>query len=458
MGRKKSHKKEDDFYGKNWYGSTGIGYGSGRTSTYSYGGSSWNYWGSWFTAEENNDHLVVKEPENYETPTSRDIENKSGIFRKTAIDQIKELARVCYFKMLGDRDYLKEEHKDFTQMNEETAEAMRIKKEFYDSIYDNYIPGFTPLEQAIAIYHQMSKHDPEYADSNEKSDLQLMEGAKLDFDREIYSNPHMNDLLEINEVSRKRKMNVLNKISLIGQLGHQFKVEKEVDEKLVTNSDTYAKKMMRDYAQIAQVDLYQRLFPNFPVKLLMKDLVVSVPVDRKEQKQKIIIILDFSGSMANTFKQDWVNAILIDRLRYVMQGEAEVFFSYFVNDPEWMHFYHLHDRESVINFWQTFSNSPNGGGTRVGEMVRRIAKDVKRGKLVNLDIDLREEKPEILVINDGQDSIGTNAFPYKVNAICLDQMNNELKKLCIATGGKKVYVPSEGQIKSYSVEGETIVS
>ena len=253
-------------------------------------------------------------------------------------------------------------------------------------------------------------------------------------------------------------MSILNKVSIIGQLGSQFKVEKEVEEKIVSNSDTYAKMMMRDYAQIAQVDLYQRLFPNFPVKLLMKDLVVSVPVDRKEQKQKIIIILDYSGRMCDSFKQDWVNAILIDRFRYVMQGEAEVFFSYFVSNPDDMHFHHVHDRESVIKFWQMFSNDPNGGMTRVGDMVNRIASEVQNGKLMNLNIDLSEEKPEILVINDGQDSIHSEKFPYKVNAITLGEMNTQLQKLCVETHGKKVFVSEDHEVIAYSESGEEKVS
>jgi uncharacterized protein with von Willebrand factor type A (vWA) domain len=232
----------------------------------------------------------------------------------------------------------------------------------------------------------------------------------------------------------------------------------EIDEKIVSNSDIYAKKMMRDYAQIAQVDLYQKLFPNFPVKLLTKDLVVNVPVDRKEQKQKIIIILDFSGSMDEEFKQDWVNAILIDRFKYVMKGEAEVFFSYFIHNPEQMHFQHIHDRDSVIKFWQTFSNEPNGGTTEVGQMVERIADEVKRKRLMNLDIDLSEEKPEILVINDGQDSIGTNEFPYKVNAICLGETNKQLRELCIATKGKQVDVDENSKVIAYSESGEEIIN
>ena len=442
-------------YGRSSYGS----YGSRGYKSYSYGGS-WDYWGSFFNdAQEADDHLVVKEPENYTTPSSRDIEKKSNVWRQTAIDQIKELARVCYFKMIGERDYLKPEYADFSKLSEEDAQAMSVKKELYDRIFDNFIPGFTPLEQAIAIYQNMSKHDPEYADENEKSDVELMQEARLDFDREVYFNPNINDQLEMNEHSKNKKMSILNKVSIIGSLGEQFKVEKEVDEKIVSNSDTYAKKMMRDYAQIAQVDLYQRLFPNFPVKLLMKDLVVSVPVDRKEQKQKIIIILDYSGSMDEPFKQDWVNAILIDRFRYVMQGEAEVFFSYFVDDPDKLHFTHVHDRESVIRFWQTFSNDPNGGMTRVGDMVNRISDEIiNRKKLMNLAIDLSEEKPEILVINDGQDSIHSENFPYKVNAICLGEQNNQLKDLCIATHGKQVHVDYDSHILAFSESGEEIIS
>lgn len=447
-------------YGRQSYGRSGS-YSSGRNSGYknhSYD-SSWNYWGSYFNDPiEDDESLVVKDPVNYTTPTTKDIQRKINIWRQSSVDQIKELARVCYFKMIGDKDYFKPEFADFTQLSEENAEAMSTKKEFYDKIFDTFIPGFTPLDQAIAIYQNMSKNDPEYADNNDISEVNLMEEAKLDFDREIYFNPNINDQLEMNPRSKERKMSILNKVSIVGNLGTQFKVEKEVDEKIVSNSDTYAKKMMRDYAQMAQVDLYQRLFPNFPVKLLMKDLVVNVPVDRKEQKQKIIIILDFSGSMDEAFKQDWVNAILIDRFRYVMQGEAEVFFSYFVHEPEDLHFHHVHDKESVINFWSMFSNDPDGGTTQVGKMVEKIASEIKSGRLCNLEIDLSEEKPEILVINDGQDHIGTDEFPYKVNAICLEEQNEDLKKLCIATHGKQVHVSYNNNVTAYSESGEEKIS
>lgn len=432
-------------------------YGSGSKS-YSYG-SGWDYWGSYgYESLDNDDDLVVKDPVNYTTPTRKEIEQKIDVWKQSSIDQIKELARVCYFKMIEDKDYFKPEYADFSKLSEDNKAAMEQKKEFYDQIFDTYIPGFTPLEQAVAIYKKMQKEATHEQSGDEGEEMDVMKNCTLDFDRDVYTDPNINDQLELNEISRNRKMSVLDKVSIIGDLGTQFKVEKEIDEKIVSNSDTYAKKMMRDYAQIANVDLYQKLFPNFPVKLLTKDLVVNVPVDRKEQKQKIIIILDFSGSMDEEFKQDWVNAIMIDRLKYVLKGEAEVFFSFFVHDPNSMHFQHIHDRASVMKFWQTFSNDPNGGTTQVGKMVERIASEISQGRLMNLNVDLSQEKPEILVINDGQDHIGTNEFPYKVNAICLEEQNDQLKNLCIATKGKQVHVDMQDHVIAYSEEGEEIVA
>ena len=155
-------------------------------------------------------------------------------------------------------------------------------------------------------------------------------------------------------------------------------------------------------------------------------------------------------------KQVWVNAILIDRFRYVMKGEAEVFFSYFVYDTDQLHFQHIKNREDVIKFWQTFSNEPNGGGTEIGEIVQYVADEVMHSRrLHNLDVDLSEEKPEILIINDGQDSVGSDAFPYKVNAVSLLEFSDELKDLCLATEGKQIQVTYDLEVFAHSKDGGT---
>ena len=409
-----------------------------------YGSTGWSRssWSS-FSFEfdrDNNDDLFVKDPVTYITPTAVEIKKKCRARKLESLDMIKELARVCYFKMIDEKDYVADQFK---------AEEDNPKKKLYDTIFDKYIPGYSPLEQAISIYLELQR-ESEDGERREDDDVDMSKG--LDFDRTLYADPDINDQLELNDLSKEMKMEIMNKLSIVGKLGTEFRVEKEISEKIVANSQDYNKMIMRTHDQITMIDKYQRFLPNFKLKLLTKDLTVNVPVDKKEQMQQIIIILDFSGSMHDDEKQIWVNAILIDRFKYVMKGEAEVFFSYFVHDPDRLEFQHIKNREDVINFWQTFSNEPNGGTTEVGEMVQRIAEDITLGKLCNLDIDLSEQKPEILVINDGQDDINIDKFPYKVNAVTLMQYNDDLKNLCLETGGKLVNVTEEQKVFTYSVE------
>ena len=452
----------DDYYGS-YYAPTYTPKKSTGGWKSKYGGSGWSKsnWSSFsyswdYGSVDNNDDLFVKDPVNYLTPTTAEIRKKVHAPKQTSIDTIKELARICYFKMIDDREYIAEKYADYDKLSESEQSEYQQKKGLYDSIFEQFIPGFSPLEQAISIYLKLKgQTNKEERDDDDEEDKEIDMTKSLDFDRELYFDPTINEQLELNELSKERKMEIMNHLSLVGQFGSEFKVEKEISEKIVANSDQYSTMIMRDYSQIHMMNLMQKVYPNFRSKFLTKDLTVSVPVDRKEQIQKIIILLDYSGSMHEDEKQIWVNAILIDRFRYVMKGEAEVFFSYFVDDCDDLHFQHIKDREDVIKFWQTFSNHPNGGGTDIGGIVQYVADEVLHSrKLHNLDIDLSEERPEILIINDGQDSVGSDAFPYKVNAVSLMQFSDELKNLCLATEGKQIEITYDLETFAYSKDVE----
>lgn len=397
---------------------------------------------------DNNTNLFIKEPESYITPSKQEIQAKLHIYSVDAIITVKELARLFYFKMLDSTDYIT---KDIENVIGDSSYA--AKKELYATAYDLYIPGFTPIEQAVNYYQAFLDKQ---AANNRKNNPAGTGSATVSFKREDFCDPALNHQLNLNPISKRLKINILNKVSLLGKLGHQFDVEKETGETLVENSDVYKKKVMRDYSQLDRVNIYQKMLPTFDIKFLTKDLIVDVPIESNVKKQKIIIILDFSGSMSDSKKQIWVNAILIDRLRYVIKGEAEVYFSYFVSSISDLRFTHLKNAKDVDAFWKTFSNYPSGGTTDIARIVRYIANEVKEGKqLHNLKhLNLSKEKPEILIINDGQDSVNSNAFPYKVNAISLMQYSDELKRLCVATGGKQVRVDNYEDVTCYSSEGE----
>lgn len=51
-----------------------------------------------------------------------------------------------------------------------------------------------------------------------------------------------------------------------------------------------------------------------------------------------------------------------------------------------------------------------------------------------------------------QDSVGSNEFPYKVNAISLMSFSEELKDLCLATEGKQIEITYDLETFAYSKE------
>ncbi len=87
-------------------------------------------------------------------------------------------------------------------------------------------------------------------------------------------------------------------------------------------------------------------------------------------------------------------------------------------------------KEKKLNF--------NLTDTQVGHVINSIEKEiVNNKKLYNLNIDLSHERPEILIVNDGNDSVKTSVN-WKTNAITISQANDQLKALCEDTGGSYI--------------------
>lgn len=432
------------------------GYYRGYSGYSGYSGWNWGSFGSYKIQEEDDDgKLYVKAHDSYLTPSSTLIGTKFSTYQENTQknrDIIKEFARFFYHRMIDEKDYFQEKFKDTSKLDEEEIEKFRQKQAYYEELWDKFIPGMTPLEQAFALYEELrrkqSKDGITPSQINEESLERDITG--LEFHEEIYTDPIFNELVDMQPLAKEHKMDILNKLSMIKNLGSEFKIEKDIEDKIVQNSRLISKKVMRDYDQIHQVDLYQRLMPTFKTKLLTKDLIINTPIDRTEHKQKIIILVDYSGSMGEDEKQLWVLAVMIDRIKYAIKEEAEIFFSFFVDRPELLRFTHIHNRKSAMDFWISFSTHPNGGDTRLGDMINTINNEINvKHKLCNLNIDLSEDKPEVLAINDGQDSVKTDGFTYKTNAITvIDKENSELKKLCLANKGKYVYATTSG-VKTY---------
>ena len=111
-----------------------------------------------------------------------------------------------------------------------------------------------------------------------------------------------------------------------------------------------------------------------------------------------------------------------------------------------MNFHHIHDTQSALEFWKNFQTRPNGGGTDIGTIINYVKAQISSRRLHNLNIDLSQEQPEILIVNDGKDDIHTDKFTYKTNALTLMQENDQLKDLCLKNGGKYVHITPEAKV------------
>jgi hypothetical protein len=78
------------------------------------------------------------------------------------------------------------------------------------------MPGYTPLEQAVYYQTVLDKE----ADNNQRG--ASGNHREITEFKENFANPALNHQLALNSLSNSKKMSILNKVSLIGELGSQF--------------------------------------------------------------------------------------------------------------------------------------------------------------------------------------------------------------------------------------------
>jgi len=80
----------------------------------------------------------------------------------------------------------------YDKLSESEQGEYQQKKALYDSIFEQFIPGFSPLEQAISIYLKLkgqSSKEERDDDDEDKEDKEIDMTKRLDFDRELYFDP-----------------------------------------------------------------------------------------------------------------------------------------------------------------------------------------------------------------------------------------------------------------------------
>lgn len=171
----------------------------------------------------------------------------------------------------------------------------------------------------------------------------------------------------------------------------------------------------------------------FLYKAVTGQLPVRERVTRNEKKQAIFILLDGSGSMDG--KKHWkASGVVMNRLKAVISGDAEVWLSVF--DTDLTKADHASTPEEARELIKKFmSKNFSGGGTDIAAAVRSahkmIEEAVKSGAALY--------RPEIVVLTDEDTSINglkSSEIPgTRVHGFAMEVANPGLVKFAQSTGG-----------------------
>jgi Mg-chelatase subunit ChlD len=367
----------------------------------------------------------------------------------------------------------------FEAIEAKTSEAMRYHQnvqDFLGGVELAKFPGSSPLEQAMSLLKLLSKQEggtstgeggeplPIFTDAErpegvaekleETMDLvdQLSQDEQdmLDPDgknHEIEKSPEgdgfrsgkggLNRLAVAEDIvpgsDRRAMLDISRTLDSFTKLQARKQVKLEEDpageetrQRPIRNLGELSKVAKTAWAtrqQNSSLFLYQAVSGQLPVR---------ERVTRVVRKQAIFILVDGSGSMKG--RKHWkATGVVMNRLKAVLSGDAEVFVSVF--DTALGKVERATNAEEARALIKKFAaGNFTGGGTDIAASVksahRYVVDEIAKGGMLY--------RPEICVLTDEDSSVGFTPSQIpgtRVHGFAMEAKNPALKKACLATGG-----------------------
>lgn len=162
----------------------------------------------------------------------------------------------------------------------------------------------------------------------------------------------------------------------------------------------------------------------------------NIPVRERvttiEKKQLLYIIIDCSGSMGSGQRIFKAGGILMNRLKAVIAGEAELYVRLF--DTSLKQEYHAGTPDEAKELIKHFTEKNYSGGSTD---ISGCAREAQR-RIEEIITDGATYRPELVVVTDGEDSINLKISDFKgtkMHAFVVECNNTKLCELAKATGG-----------------------
>ncbi len=339
------------------------------------------------------------------------------------------------------------------------------------------IPGKTSLQKAVAAVKLLglidssaavddgSSNDNFYGNSKRESDVLKKLNETLDAAQDLeatevlllggrLATENHNELeLTVELIESLLKNNAAQLITRVARLLDKLPKLKIEGERTIQKDSHGLEIRSRQMESINELPKIAKshwaFFMDHPELFWSKAFNLEYPVrehiSRQSQKQLLYLLIDSSGSMSSGNRIQLALAVLLNRLKGVINGEAllqfrffdtEVFTEYAVNTTS--------EAEKAIQMLQ--KNNFSGGGTNITHAIRMGVDSILKKQLTNGGIN-----PHMAIVSDGCDSVSLSLADLKgvtLHAFLIGDRNNVLEQLAKASGGTAVILEENGNVLS----------
>ena len=392
--------------------------------------------------------------QSYAEPTRLDIQarfDEIDFNKSFSFDLVKDIANAYSHVMAGGvaSHSFESISSQMGVMPTEKKEALEYKKqldyhknvqEFLNTLDFNAFTGDTPLQKAASIVSALSSQDggegkegegmalPIFMESKEsvkkkteklQEDVKSVVEASKDASRYIFNPEFKAPEVALASLSNSQR-DILTKLAILGDRG-KIKARR--------TSATQTIEQMSEYSQIARISNMTAMgMPTFGYKFATKQLMVRTP--KQSGKQLMVLLIDDSSSMYSTQKEQWVKTLIIDRVNAVAKGETVLYIGCFERDVDLSSIIKIATKQEAIDFLKSdwFPNQ-DGSSTDIQKAVKTTCQAIKIGQLGKYKLN-STSNPQIVVINDGQDTVDGEYCPeVTTHGFILGQDNDGMKSM-----------------------------
>lgn len=333
---------------------------------------------------------------------------------------------------------------------EDLNDALEVRSKL-QHINVDVLPGDTPIEKAKiygALQEQIQEERKYWWDdptpnsskaqaeqvqaaakaAKELADAEAEEGGTFGGEAMGLSGKTLGEYLET--LSQQDAYALLG-LATLRQLG--FSMEKKKLRREDPEGDILEFEQISSFDDIPLISPEDLAAPDFALRLVNQEILIAKTYTKdKSPKMVYAIAVDRSGSMNTPKKKGIVKAALTRLFEHATKEKATVYITTFeVSVDEWKKVETREEALETIKNWP----SPQGGNTEVGKIIKTTQEEIKMGRIGPHTL-ASDERPEIVVINDGQDRIEPITTVAPVHAIVIEAPNPALKRLCESSGGK----------------------